>query len=190
MFINGKILSADEVFFIWQSYGIKVGYGGIPGPSGGRDASASQGGGCCSWKSSFSEMTHIPLFVHLCLYRIWCCFTCGMCHLSINGISNLWKISTIITWILVNIGCVYTWIFFPIAWILTASDEAFLSQKRDRRFMWPSLLGIHTVDPPTRLTETFCHCGIMVCLKLDLWFELYLSWCYRVKTSSVRYNTV
>ncbi|KAE9457974.1 hypothetical protein C3L33_10121, partial [Rhododendron williamsianum] len=39
---------ADEVFFIWQSYGIKVGYGGIPGPSGGRDASASQGGGCCS----------------------------------------------------------------------------------------------------------------------------------------------
>lgn len=31
-----------------QSYGIKVGYGGIPGPSGGRDGAASQGGGCCT----------------------------------------------------------------------------------------------------------------------------------------------
>nr|DAD24342.1 TPA_asm: hypothetical protein HUJ06_025806 [Nelumbo nucifera] len=31
-----------------ESYGIKVGYGGIPGPSGGRDGSASQAGGCCS----------------------------------------------------------------------------------------------------------------------------------------------
>ncbi|PWA51579.1 GTP-binding protein yptV4 [Artemisia annua] len=31
-----------------MSYGIKVGYGGIPGPSGGRDGSASQAGGCCS----------------------------------------------------------------------------------------------------------------------------------------------
>lgn len=100
-------------FFIWQSYGIKVGYGGIPGPSGGRDASASQGGGCCSWKSSFSKMTHIPLFVHLCLHRIWCCFTCveRVTCLLMVPISNSWKISTIITWILVNIGCVYTCIF-------------------------------------------------------------------------------
>ncbi|KAL3508934.1 hypothetical protein ACH5RR_028335 [Cinchona calisaya] len=31
-----------------ESYGIKVGYGGIPGPSGGRDGAAAQGGGCCS----------------------------------------------------------------------------------------------------------------------------------------------
>ncbi|KAK6149598.1 hypothetical protein DH2020_017123 [Rehmannia glutinosa] len=31
-----------------ESYGIKVGYTGIPGPSGGRDGSSSQGGGCCS----------------------------------------------------------------------------------------------------------------------------------------------
>eukprot|EP00268_Persea_americana_P004575 TRINITY_DN11467_c0_g1_i4.p1 TRINITY_DN11467_c0_g1~~TRINITY_DN11467_c0_g1_i4.p1 ORF type:complete len:101 (+),score=27.57 TRINITY_DN11467_c0_g1_i4:770-1072(+) len=30
-----------------ESYGIKVGYGGIPGPSGGRDVSSAQGGGCC-----------------------------------------------------------------------------------------------------------------------------------------------
>ncbi|RVW46198.1 Ras-related protein RABB1c [Vitis vinifera] len=30
--------------FLW----IKVGYGGIPGPSGGRDGSSSQAGGCCS----------------------------------------------------------------------------------------------------------------------------------------------
>ncbi|KAL0012044.1 hypothetical protein SO802_007152 [Lithocarpus litseifolius] len=34
---------------IWDtSYGIKVGYGGIPGPSGGRDGGSAQGGGCCS----------------------------------------------------------------------------------------------------------------------------------------------
>ena len=32
-----------------QSYGIKVGYGGIPGPSGGRDGVSSQAGGCCGW---------------------------------------------------------------------------------------------------------------------------------------------
>ncbi|CAL5390843.1 unnamed protein product [Camellia sinensis] len=39
----------DGVFDISnESYGIKVGYGGIPGPSGGRDASASPAGGCCS----------------------------------------------------------------------------------------------------------------------------------------------
>ncbi|XP_077245262.1 ras-related protein RABB1c-like isoform X2 [Tasmannia lanceolata] len=31
-----------------ESYGIKVGYGGIPGPSGGRDGVVSQAGGCCS----------------------------------------------------------------------------------------------------------------------------------------------
>uniref|UniRef100_A0A6V7QS57 Ras-related protein RABB1c n=1 Tax=Ananas comosus var. bracteatus TaxID=296719 RepID=A0A6V7QS57_ANACO len=31
-----------------ESYGIKVGYGGVPGPSGGRDGSSSQAGGCCS----------------------------------------------------------------------------------------------------------------------------------------------
>nr|GLL47231.1 ras-related protein RABB1c [Ipomoea trifida] len=39
----------DGVFDISnESYGIKVGYGGIPGPSGGRDGGAAQGGGCCS----------------------------------------------------------------------------------------------------------------------------------------------
>ncbi|ESQ55718.1 hypothetical protein EUTSA_v10025789mg [Eutrema salsugineum] len=38
----------DGVFDVSnESYGIKVGYGGIPGPSGGRDGSTSQGGGCC-----------------------------------------------------------------------------------------------------------------------------------------------
>ncbi|KAK6157111.1 hypothetical protein DH2020_011359 [Rehmannia glutinosa] len=31
-----------------ESYGIKVGYGGIPGPSAGRDGAVSQGGGCCN----------------------------------------------------------------------------------------------------------------------------------------------
>lgn len=31
-----------------ESYGIKLGFGGIPGPSGGRDGAVSQGGGCCS----------------------------------------------------------------------------------------------------------------------------------------------
>ncbi|KAG5564937.1 hypothetical protein RHGRI_000965 [Rhododendron griersonianum] len=31
-----------------KSYGIKIGYGGISGPSGVRDGSSSQGGGCCS----------------------------------------------------------------------------------------------------------------------------------------------
>jgi hypothetical protein len=35
------------LFFVnLQSYGIKVGYGGIPGPSGGA-GSSSQAGGCC-----------------------------------------------------------------------------------------------------------------------------------------------
>ncbi|KAK6917904.1 Small GTPase [Dillenia turbinata] len=39
----------DGVFDVSnESYGIKVGYGGIPGPSGGRDGSSSQAGGCCS----------------------------------------------------------------------------------------------------------------------------------------------
>ncbi|OMO64643.1 Small GTPase superfamily [Corchorus olitorius] len=39
----------DGVFDVSnESYGIKVGYGGIPGPSGGRDGSSSQGGGCCN----------------------------------------------------------------------------------------------------------------------------------------------
>ncbi|XP_027170552.1 ras-related protein RABB1c [Coffea eugenioides] len=39
----------DGVFDVSnESYGIKVGYGGIPGPSGGRDGAAAQGGGCCS----------------------------------------------------------------------------------------------------------------------------------------------
>ncbi|CAN1850455.1 Ras-related protein RABB1c [Linum perenne] len=39
----------DGVFDVSnESYGIKVGYGGIPGPSGGRDGSTSQSGGCCS----------------------------------------------------------------------------------------------------------------------------------------------
>ncbi|KAJ0745004.1 hypothetical protein HanPI659440_Chr10g0393951 [Helianthus annuus] len=32
------------VHLLGKSYGIKVGYGGIPGPSNGRDASASQAG--------------------------------------------------------------------------------------------------------------------------------------------------
>lgn len=36
------------LLIILQSYGIKVGYGGIPGPSGGGDGSSSQAGGCCS----------------------------------------------------------------------------------------------------------------------------------------------
>jgi len=37
------------VNFVWfQSYGIKVGYGGIPGPSGGRDGPSASAGGCCS----------------------------------------------------------------------------------------------------------------------------------------------
>ncbi|MQM01185.1 hypothetical protein Taro_033932 [Colocasia esculenta] len=31
-----------------ESFGIKVGYGGIPGPSGGNGVSSSQGGACCS----------------------------------------------------------------------------------------------------------------------------------------------
>ncbi|CAL0334533.1 unnamed protein product [Lupinus luteus] len=31
-----------------ESYGIKVGYGGVPGPSGGRDGPVAAGGGCCS----------------------------------------------------------------------------------------------------------------------------------------------
>ncbi|PKI71464.1 hypothetical protein CRG98_008137 [Punica granatum] len=39
----------DGVFDVSnESYGIKVGYGGIPGPSGGRDGATSQSGGCCS----------------------------------------------------------------------------------------------------------------------------------------------
>ncbi|KAL8033083.1 hypothetical protein ABFS82_13G139900 [Erythranthe guttata] len=39
----------DGVFDVSnESYGIKVGYGGIQGPSGGRDGNSSQGGGCCS----------------------------------------------------------------------------------------------------------------------------------------------
>ncbi|KAG6479112.1 hypothetical protein ZIOFF_062572 [Zingiber officinale] len=39
----------DGVFDVSnESYGIKVGYGGVPGPSGGRDVSSSQAGGCCS----------------------------------------------------------------------------------------------------------------------------------------------
>lgn len=39
----------DGVFDVSnESYGIKVGYGGIPGPSGGRDGPSAAGGGCCS----------------------------------------------------------------------------------------------------------------------------------------------
>lgn len=34
-------------FFILQSYGIKVGYGGIQGNAAGRDATTSQNGVCC-----------------------------------------------------------------------------------------------------------------------------------------------
>ncbi|KAL0306042.1 UNVERIFIED_CONTAM: Ras-related protein RABB1c [Sesamum radiatum] len=40
--------SAKTAQNVEESYGIKVGYGGIPGPSGGRDGSSSQAGGCCS----------------------------------------------------------------------------------------------------------------------------------------------
>jgi hypothetical protein len=46
LYFRGRDCVADAL--ILQSYGIKVGYGGIPGPSGGRDGSSSQGGGCCS----------------------------------------------------------------------------------------------------------------------------------------------
>ncbi|KAB5551451.1 hypothetical protein DKX38_008762 [Salix brachista] len=39
----------DGVFDVSnESYGIKVGYGGIPGPSGGRDGGSAQAGGCCN----------------------------------------------------------------------------------------------------------------------------------------------
>ncbi|KAL9669373.1 hypothetical protein QQ045_006920 [Rhodiola kirilowii] len=39
----------DGVFDVSnESHGIKVGYGGIPGSSAGRDGSSSQAGGCCS----------------------------------------------------------------------------------------------------------------------------------------------
>ncbi|CAA2985517.1 ras-related RABB1c [Olea europaea subsp. europaea] len=39
----------DGVFDVSnESYGIKVGYGGVPGHSAGRDGVASQGGACCS----------------------------------------------------------------------------------------------------------------------------------------------
>ncbi|KAL0925111.1 hypothetical protein M5K25_003421 [Dendrobium thyrsiflorum] len=39
----------DGVFDVSnESYGIKIGYGGIQGPTGGRDGSSSQAGGCCS----------------------------------------------------------------------------------------------------------------------------------------------
>ncbi|KAG0462921.1 hypothetical protein HPP92_021397 [Vanilla planifolia] len=39
----------DGVFDVSnESYGIKVGYGGIQGTAGGRDGSSSQAGGCCS----------------------------------------------------------------------------------------------------------------------------------------------
>ncbi|CAH9126975.1 unnamed protein product [Cuscuta epithymum] len=31
-----------------EAYGIKVGYGSVPGPSGGRDGALTQGAGCCS----------------------------------------------------------------------------------------------------------------------------------------------
>ena len=42
------VADALVLVLFWQSYGIKVGYGGIPGPSGGRDGGSAQGGGCCS----------------------------------------------------------------------------------------------------------------------------------------------
>ena len=52
-FINGVSIPSPKEYnfscYSLQSYGIKVGYGGIPGPSGGRDGAASQGGACCSW---------------------------------------------------------------------------------------------------------------------------------------------
>ncbi|KAG5561021.1 hypothetical protein RHGRI_004146 [Rhododendron griersonianum] len=43
----GILDTASSNKFI-KSYGIKIGYGGISGPSGVRDGSSSQGGGCCS----------------------------------------------------------------------------------------------------------------------------------------------
>lgn len=45
-----NVIFSDDIIFglILQSYGIKLGFGGMPGPSGGRDGAASQGGGCCS----------------------------------------------------------------------------------------------------------------------------------------------
>ncbi|KAE9452792.1 hypothetical protein C3L33_15304, partial [Rhododendron williamsianum] len=43
----GILDTASSSKFI-KSYGIKIGYGGISGPSGVRDGSSSQGGGCCS----------------------------------------------------------------------------------------------------------------------------------------------
>lgn len=45
--------------FVWfQSYGIKVGYGGIPGPSGGRDGPSASAGGCCSWREPIRTYLH------------------------------------------------------------------------------------------------------------------------------------
>lgn len=44
--IHGTSQLINVIFL--QSYGIKVGYGGIPGPSGGRDGPSAAGGGCCS----------------------------------------------------------------------------------------------------------------------------------------------
>lgn len=43
-------------FIFLQSYGIKVGYGGIPGPSGGRDGPSAAGGGCCNWSETYCNL--------------------------------------------------------------------------------------------------------------------------------------
>jgi len=47
-FIQRATTYGSEIFVWFQSYGIKVGYGGIPGPSGGRDGPSAAAGGCCS----------------------------------------------------------------------------------------------------------------------------------------------
>ena len=72
------------MLYFWsflQSQGIKVGYGGIPGPSGGRDGSSSQAGGCCSWNlrlhllNAFSPLAHV-FFSSVPCYSVVCILTC------------------------------------------------------------------------------------------------------------------
>lgn len=82
--VDYLIISSCCWFFHSQSYGIKVGYGGIPGPSGGRDGSSSQGGGCCSWDSFVNPRYHsLSLCILVCTFVLWyhldCTFkdTCG-----------------------------------------------------------------------------------------------------------------
>ncbi|KAK4369100.1 hypothetical protein RND71_012892 [Anisodus tanguticus] len=54
----------DGVFDVSNEfYGVKVGYGGIPGPSGGRDGAASQGGVVASVSSPPNAMEPFPLAI-------------------------------------------------------------------------------------------------------------------------------